>query len=259
MAGELLIPLAERSGASILPVDSEHSAIFQLLLGQERKALARVILTASGGAFRDLSTEELARVTPEQALAHPTWRMGRKVTVDSATLMNKGLEIIEARWLFELEPRQIEILLHPQSIVHSLVEFCDGSLLAHLGSPDMRAPIQFALGFPGRMPHKWAPLDLAAVGRLSFSGLDPVRWPCVALARAALERGGTAPAVLNAANEAGVSLFLKNRLPFLGISRTVEEMLGRFPAEPLRCVEQVMALDEEVKARAKEETATWAR
>jgi 1-deoxy-D-xylulose-5-phosphate reductoisomerase len=257
MAGDLLTRLAAKTGASILPVDSEHSAIFQLLAGHPREEVCRVILTASGGPFRELSPQDLARVTPEQALAHPTWRMGKKVTVDSATLMNKGLELIEARWLFDFGADQIEVLLHPQSIVHSLVELRDGCLLAHLGYPDMRTPIQFALSFPERRPVSWARLDLAAVGSLNFEALEPGRWPCLELAREALNRGGTAPAVMNAANELAVGLFLERKLSFSGIPKLAEEALARFPPERVESVEQVMALDAEVKARLREEAAAW--
>ncbi len=179
VAGELIMKEAARTGATLLPVDSEHSAIFQSLLGQARAAVRRVVLTASGGAFRELSPEQLEHVTPAQALAHPTWRMGPKVTVDSATLMNKGLELIEAHWLFGFAPEQLEVVLHRESLVHSLVEFVDGSVLAHLAAPDMRLPIQFALSYPERLPREEPRLDLTRIGELRFEPLSPERWPCV--------------------------------------------------------------------------------
>jgi 1-deoxy-D-xylulose-5-phosphate reductoisomerase len=225
-AGHLVMAEAGRSGAQIIPVDSEHSAIFQSLLGHDRSAVARVILTASGGAFRDIPLEELERVSPEQALAHPTWKMGPKVTVDSATLFNKGLELIEARWLFGFSPEQLDVVLHRESIVHSLLEFIDGSVLAHLAEPDMRVPIQFALSYPERLPRADPAPDLARLGALHFGPLSVERWPCVRLAREALAAGGTAPAVLNAADEAAVSWFLEGRIRFTDIPRIIESALA---------------------------------
>jgi 1-deoxy-D-xylulose-5-phosphate reductoisomerase len=247
VAGHLIVPEAARSGAQLLPVDSEHSAIFQLLLGQDRSGIARVVLTASGGAFRDLPEEHLAGVTPEQALAHPTWKMGPKVTVDSATLMNKGLEIIEARWLFGLAPEQLSVMLHPESIVHSLVEFIDGSVLAQLARPDMRLPIQFALSYPERWLRPEPPVDLTALGALHFSALSEQRWPCVRLAREALAAGGTAPAALNAADEVAVSWFLGGRIRFTEIAGIVERALDAHRVQPGGSVEELLAVDAEVR------------
>ena len=194
-AGGVVMEAVSAGDATLLPVDSEPSAIFQCLQGQDRGGLARILLTASGGALKELTVEQLARVTPEQALRHPTWSMGEKITVDSATLMNKGLEVIEAHWLFGVPLRDIEIIIHPQSIMHSLVEFRDGSLLAQLGTPTMRTPIQYALGYPERLPHNWAPLDLIKLGRLDFAAPDFSRFPCPLLARQAALTGGTMPTV----------------------------------------------------------------
>ena len=255
VAGHLIMPEAKRAGARLVPVDSEHSAIFQLLLGQDRAAVTRVVLTASGGAFRELPAEALETVTPAQALAHPTWQMGPKVTVDSATLMNKGLEIIEAHWLFGLRPDQIEVILHPESIVHSLVEFGDGSVLAQLASPDMRLPIQFALSYPERLPRPEPPVDLARLGALNFAPLSATRWPCVRLAREALAAGGTAPAVLNAADEVAVSWFLEGRIRFTEIPGIIERALARHAARPADSIEALLAVDAEVRESLSREGA----
>jgi 1-deoxy-D-xylulose-5-phosphate reductoisomerase len=258
-AGHLITQEAARSGARLIPVDSEHSAIFQLLLGQDRKAVRRVVLTASGGAFRDLPPEALEGVTPEQALAHPTWRMGPKVTVDSATLMNKGLEIIEARWLFGLSPEQIEVVVHPDSIVHSLVEFADGSLLAQLAHPDMRLPIQFALSHPERLPRPGPGVDLAGLGELRFSPFSPERWPCVKLAREALAQGGTAPAALNAADEVAVAWFLEGKIRFTQIPEIIAETLRSHRAGPAERLEQVLQADQETRAWLHRDGVKWIR
>jgi len=255
VAGHLIMPEAKRAGARLVPVDSEHSAIFQLLLGQDRAAVTRVVLTASGGAFRELPAEALETVTPAQALAHPTWQMGPKVTVDSATLMNKGLEIIEAHWLFGLRPDQIEVILHPESIVHSLVEFGDGSVLAQLANPDMRLPIQFALSYPERLPRPEPPVDLARLGALNFAPLSATRWPCVRLAREALAAGGTAPAVLNAADEVAVSWFLEGRIRFTEIPGIIERALARHAARPADSIEALLAVDAEVRESLSREGA----
>ena len=255
VAGHLIMPEAKRAGARLVPVDSEHSAIFQLLLGQDRAAVTRVVLTASGGAFRELPAEALETVTPAQALAHPTWQMGPKVTVDSATLMNKGLEIIEAHWLFGLRPDQIEVILHPESIVHSLVEFGDGSVLAQLASPDMRLPIQFALSYPERLPRPEPPVNLARLGALNFAPLSATRWPCVRLAREALAAGGTAPAVLNAADEVAVSWFLEGRIRFTEIPGIIERALARHAARPADSIEALLAVDAEVRESLSREGA----
>jgi len=257
VAGHLITAEAARSGARLLPVDSEHSAIFQLLLGQPRSAVARVVLTASGGAFRDLPADELDGVTPEQALAHPTWKMGPKVTVDSATLMNKGLEIIEARWLFDLEPSQLDVVLHRESIVHSLVEFADGSVLAQLAAPDMRLPIQYALSYPERLPRPEPPVNLAELGALHFEPLSEQRWPCVRLAREVLDTGGTAPAALNAADEVAVQWFLDGRLPFTGIPRVIEAALNHHHPEPGDSIDALLAADRQVRDYLERNRTTW--
>lgn len=224
-AGSLFMRRAAASGATVLPVDSEHNALFQAMSGSRRQDVRRVILTASGGPFRTASAEAIRAATVEQALKHPNWSMGAKVTIDSATLMNKGLELIEAHHLFSLPPEQIDILVHPQSIVHSLVEFCDGSLIAQLGSPDMRIPIAYCLAWPGRINGPAPRLDLARVATLNFEEPDVARFPALTLARRALEAGGSAPTVLNAANEVAVAEFLARRLNFAGISALVEAAL----------------------------------
>jgi len=257
VAGHLILAEAARTGAQLLPVDSEHSAIFQALLGQDRRAVKRVLLTASGGPFRDLCGDQLDRVTPAQALAHPTWKMGPKVTVDSATLMNKGLELIEARWLFALEPAQLEVILHRESIVHSLVEFVDGSVLAQLGVPDMRLPIQFALSYPERLPGVTPSLDLTALGALHFQSLPPGRFPCLELARAALAAGGTAPAALNAADEIAVTWFLEERIGFGRIPQVVEAGMRSHEIAPGGSVEELLAVDREVRDYLTRMQATW--
>ncbi|MDR3277479.1 MAG: 1-deoxy-D-xylulose-5-phosphate reductoisomerase [Oscillospiraceae bacterium] len=231
-AGELVMRAAREKGAELIPVDSEHSAIFQCLQGQ--KEVKKLILTASGGPFRGKSPEELQNVTVEMTLKHPNWSMGKKVTVDSATMMNKGLELIEAMHLFSLPPERISVLVHPQSIVHSLVEFADNAVLAQLGTPDMRLPIQYALTYPARFPSLAMPLDLAAVGALTFEEPDTRAFPCLALAAEAAERGGTAGAILSAANEAAVALFLEGKIGFCRIYELARGALDRIgiAAEP---------------------------
>jgi 1-deoxy-D-xylulose-5-phosphate reductoisomerase len=226
MAGALIFAAARRHGATILPVDSEHNAIHQCLHGRSREDVRRLILTASGGPFRSLDADALDRVGPEDALRHPTWQMGRKITIDSATLMNKGLEVIEAHWLFGAAARDIEVVIHPQSIVHSLVELADGSLIAQLGVTDMRLPIQYAFSYPERWSSPLPSLDVARLGVLEFSAPDVERFPCLSLAYRALEHGGAWPIVLNAANEVAVEAFLAGRLPFGGIPRTIERALA---------------------------------
>jgi 1-deoxy-D-xylulose-5-phosphate reductoisomerase len=225
MAGALMVDAAHRRGVSILPVDSEHNAIHQCLHGRPTAEVRRLILTASGGPFRLLDRAALARVTPEDALRHPTWRMGRKVTIDSATLMNKGLEVIEAHWLFGTPAGAIDVVVHPQSVVHSMVEFCDGSIIAQLGVPDMRLPIQYALSYPERWTAPAAPLDVAGLGTLEFGPPDLDRFPCLRLAYAALEHGGVWPVVLNAANEVAVEGFLSGRVPFGSIAFVIDRAL----------------------------------
>jgi 1-deoxy-D-xylulose-5-phosphate reductoisomerase len=243
MAGGLITSLADRHGARLLPVDSELSAIFQCLQGQPRAAVERILLTASGGPFAKLSKQELAGVTAEQALRHPTWRMGRKVTIDSATLMNKGFEIFEVRWLFGVDFRQIEVVVHHQSIIHSLVEFCDSSVLAQVGLPDMRTPIQYALFYPERVCNELPRLNLAAAASLTFAEPDVGKFPCLALARQAGESGGAYPAVLNGADEAAVSLFLQGRLGFTQIPDVIERTLNAYGGGTVKSVEDAVEAD----------------
>ena len=247
MAGPLVMRAARESGAQIVPVDSEHNAVFQCL--GNAKDPRRIILTASGGPFRAAALESLKNVTPEQACAHPNWVMGRKISVDSATMMNKGLEVIEARWLFGIAPERIEVLLHAQSIVHSLVEFADGSVIAQLSNPDMRVPIANALAYPERIESGAQPLDLASIRSLSFEKPDLVRFPCLGLAYTALRAGGTAPAVLNAANEIAVEAFLAGRLRFTGIAEVIAETLEAVPVRPADDLDAIMEAD----ARARRE------
>lgn len=227
MSGSILTRLAREKGRQILPVDSEHSAIFQSLLAGTNEEVERIILTASGGPFRKTSLEDLQQVTREDALNHPTWEMGEKITIDSATLMNKALEIIEARWLFELPPEKIEVVVHPQSIIHSLVEYRDGSTICQLGPPDMRIPIQYALTYPHRLSLPTKQVNLAELGQLTFEAPDMERFPALRLAYEVLEQGSTAATVFNAANEVAVSAFLKEEIPFLDILRVVETCLRR--------------------------------
>lgn len=229
MAGEQVMATARRMGRRVLPVDSEHSAIFQCLEGRDPSTVKRLILTCSGGPFRKASVEQLAAVTPEQALLHPTWSMGRKISIDSATLFNKGLEMIEAKWLFGIPMDRIDVVIHPQSIVHSMVEFIDGSIIAQLSSTDMALPIQYALTYPERFAGPCAPLDLATVGRLDFETPRSDLFPALDLARRAGNTGGTLPAVLNAANEAAVEDFLKGRISFPGIWEAVEKAMDEVP------------------------------
>lgn len=249
-AGKLLLDEVEASGAVLLPVDSEHNAIFQALRGEHRDSIERLILTASGGPFRRSSRAEMAQVTPGEAIAHPNWSMGAKISVDSATMMNKGLELIEAHHLFGLAPEHIEILVHPESIVHSLVAFRDGSVLAQLGQPDMRIPIAYTLGWPDRIATPTPRLDLAAIGRLTFERPDAGRFPALALARAALAKGGTAPTVLNAANEIAVAAFLEGRIGFLEIAAIVEAALERCDGGNMEGLADILAVDAEARRTA---------
>ena len=248
VAGPLLVDAARAGGATLIPIDSEHNAIFQCMppgieTGRPGHGVRRVLLTASGGPFLRTPAADMAQVTPEQACAHPRWRMGRKISVDSATLMNKGLELIEACLLFGMEPGQVEVVVHPQSIVHSMVEYVDGSILAQLGNPDMRTPIAHALGWPERIASGVQSLDLLAAARLDFEAPDLERFPALRLARTAAEAGGTAPAVLNAANEVAVAAFLEGRLDFLGIPRVVEVVLGRHRRAPAGDLQAVLEAD----------------
>lgn len=249
-AGELMMEAARRSGATILPVDSEHNAIFQCLAGQDCQQVARLILTASGGPFRTFSAAEMARVSPEQAVAHPNWSMGAKISVDSATMMNKGLELIEAYHLFGLPSERIDILVHPQSVVHSLVEYVDGSLLAQLGPSDMRVPIAHTLAWPERMPTNVQRLDLLQVATLSFEAPDEERFPALRLARAALVQGGAAPVVLNAANEIAVASFLDGRIHFPDIAALVERALDAMTDAAPRTIADVMEIDRRIREQS---------
>ena len=250
VGGELVMQLAEATGAHVLPVDSEHSALWQLVRGEGAGAVERLVLTASGGPFRGRSAAELEDVGPEQALAHPTWEMGKKNTVDSATLMNKGLEVVEAMHLFGVPLDRIDVVVHPQSIVHAVVTLADGAALAHLGHPDMRVPISYALHEPERAEVPVRPLDLAEIGSLTFEAPDPEAFPCLGLARAAAAAGGTAPCVLNAANEVAVEAFLAGRLSFPGIARVVEGTLEALPAAPVGHFDDLLEADAAARSRA---------
>ncbi|MBI2527669.1 MAG: 1-deoxy-D-xylulose-5-phosphate reductoisomerase [Candidatus Rokubacteria bacterium] len=252
MAGPLMTRAARERRVPLLPVDSEHSAIFQCLAGHNRAEVSRILLTASGGPFRRRPKADLARVTVAEALKHPTWKMGAKITVDSATLMNKGLEVIEARWLFDLAPEQVQVIVHPQSIVHSMVEYVDGSVLAQLGVADMGIPILYALSYPTRLPGASERLDLTRVGELTFEAPDLERFPCLGLARQALRDGDCAPAILNAANEVAVAAFLDGRLAFSRISALIEEALARVPGRGLTSVEACVEADAETRRRVGE-------
>ncbi len=250
MAGPLFMETVREANALLLPIDSEHNAIFQCLAGNPRQAVRRVVLTASGGPFRAWPVERLRGVTPDQACAHPNWTMGRKISVDSATMMNKGLEVIEARWLFDLEPDALEVVIHPQSIVHSMVEYVDGSVIAQLSNPDMRVPIAHALAFPERLASGARPLDLAALQSLSFERLDEQRFPCMRFAYQALRQGGSAPAVLNAANEVAVEAFLAGRLPFTGIASLIEGTLDAVAPAGAVDLEAVLGADAQARRAA---------
>jgi len=252
MAGPLVIKEAKRKGVALLPVDSEHSAILQCLQGHPRDDVRRVILTASGGPFRDFSYEEMEKVTPAQALKHPNWNMGPKITVDSATLMNKGLELIEARWLFELDIRQIHILIHPQSVVHSMVEYRDGSIIAQLGIPDMITPISYALSYPRHVETTLPALDLEQVGTLRFMKPDTGKFRCLELALSAAQIGESMPAVLNGANEVAVELFLQGRIGFLQIPSLIEETMRAHTPFVIHSIEKVMEADAWARQRAAE-------
>jgi 1-deoxy-D-xylulose-5-phosphate reductoisomerase len=247
LAGALFMRAAQEAGAELLPIDSEHNAVFQCLAGNPHGAVKRIVLTASGGPFRVLPVDKLGGVTPEQACAHPNWVMGRKISVDSATMMNKGLEVIEARWLFDVEPERIEVVIHPQSIVHSMVEYVDGSVIAQMSNPDMRVPIAHALAYPERIASGARPLDLTAMKDLSFERPDGQRFPCLQLAYAALRAGGTAPAVLNAANEIAVQAFLDGRLPFTAIPRVIEETLDSVRTAPASDLGAVLEADAQAR------------
>ena len=259
MAGSLFMQAVETGNASLLPIDSEHNAIFQVMPARRCATLMdggvkRVLLTASGGPFRTKSAEDLHNVTCEQALNHPNWVMGPKITIDSATLMNKGLEVIEAHWLFNAAPEQIEVVVHPQSVIHSMVEYVDGSVLAQLGNPDMRTPIAYALGYPDRLDSGVSALDLMKVARLDFEAPDMVRFPCLRLAYEALKRGETAPAILNAANEVAVAAFLEQKISFMDIPRMIESVLTSAVIQPAHSLDTVIAAD----MAAREAAMEWA-
>ena len=260
MSGALFMEAVRRSGAVLLPIDSEHNAIFQCMPGDYARGLSavgvrRILLTASGGPFRETPVEALLDVTPEQACAHPNWSMGRKISVDSASMMNKGLELIEACWLFDAAPAKVEVVVHPQSVIHSLVDYVDGSVLAQLGNPDMRTPIANALAWPERIDSGVAPLDLFAIARLDFQAPDEQRFPCLRLARQAAEAGNSAPAVLNAANEVAVEAFLERRIRFPEIAGMIELVLDQEPVVPLPSLDAVFAADQ----RARELSREWLR
>jgi len=252
MSGQILINTVKENGATLLPIDSEHNAIFQCLNGQDRKGFERILLTASGGPFRTLKSEDLQRVTPSQACAHPNWSMGRKISVDSATLMNKGLEVIEACWLFDLPPEKVTVVIHPQSIIHSLVEYNDGSLLAQLGNPDMRTPIAYSLAFPQRISSGVKSLNLFEIGRLDFEQPNLQKFPCLRLAFEAMKMGGTATAILNAANEIAVEMFLNEKLSFVEIPNVIEETLSRCKIEEATDLKTVLKADEQAREIAEE-------
>jgi 1-deoxy-D-xylulose-5-phosphate reductoisomerase len=247
VAGPLVRRLAAKHGATILPVDSEHSAVYQALAGSRRADVSRVTLTASGGPFREWSSEQLTHVTVEQALKHPNWSMGAKITIDSATMMNKGLELIEARWLFDLPPEQLHAIVHPESIIHALVEFCDGTVMAQMACPDMRAPIAYALRAPARVTTQIPRLALEELHRLTFDAIDERRFPAFRLARAANDAGGSAPAVLNAANEVAVAAFLARKLSFVQIPVVIEETLQHFSQRSWNTLEEILDIDAEAR------------
>ena len=250
MAGQLMQEEARRQEIPIFPVDSEHSAIFQSLAGHRREDVRRIILTASGGPFWDWTKEDMETATPEQALRHPNWDMGAKITVDSATLMNKGLEVIEARWLFDCPPAQLDVVIHRESIIHSLVEYRDGSVIAQLGLPDMRTPISYAMDHPRRVPLDPPALDLWRFGQLTFYQPDPIRFPCLRLAYEALAHGGTCPAILNAANEVAVEAFLHHKLPFGHIANVIEHTVQCADVRPLTSLEDALEADRWARNKA---------
>ena len=249
-AGHLVMDAAKRNNVPVLPIDSEHSAIFQCLNGENGRCIEKIFLTASGGAFRNTPKEKLAKVTAEQALAHPTWKMGRKVTVDSATLMNKGLEIIEAKWLFGVEAERVEVVIHPQSIVHSMVGYCDGSVIAQLGLPDMRLPIQYALLYPERIDTELPRLDIIKTGSLIFEPVDLAKFECLELAMEAAKIGGTLSVVMNAADEVAVDLFLRGEIGFLDIARVVRKVMEKHNPKSFPTLEEIYAVDAEARRQA---------
>jgi len=252
IAGELVMSAVAESGCRLFPVDSEHSAIFQSLEGHRKEDVRRLILTASGGPFRNWSFDDLQEVTPKDALAHPNWTMGRKITIDSATMMNKGLEVIEAHWLFNIPVDRIDVHIHPESIIHSLVEYIDGALIAQLGIPDMKTPIAYALTYPERLPLDLPPLDLCRLGKLNFAAPDSQCFPCLSLAYDAIRRGGTAPAVLNAANELAVDAFLHEKIQFLDIPRVIGAVVDKHELTLADNLDKILAADRWARLTAAE-------
>ena len=257
-AGELVMAAAHAAGKELLPVDSEHNAVHQCLRGGTHAEVRRLVLTASGGPFRKTAIKDLENVSVEQALAHPNWKMGNRITVDSATMMNKGFEIIEARWLFDMKPSQVEVVIHPQSTIHSMVEFVDGSILAQLGATDMRIPIQYALTYPERVASNRVDLDWAKLKRLDFEKVSARRYPCLRLAREAMKKRGAWPCALNAADEVAVAAFLEQQIGFLGIPEVVEAVLSRTARVPIEKMDDVLAADSEARRIAREEVARLA-
>ena len=260
MAGSLFMQAVKAGGATLLPIDSEHNAIFQVMPPQQLSHLSdsgirKILLTASGGPFRRYTQAQLEAVTPALALKHPNWVMGAKITIDSATLMNKGLEVIEAHWLFNAKPEQIEVIVHPQSVIHSMVEYIDGSVLAQLGNPDMRTPIAYALAYPNRIESGVASLNLLEIAKLEFEAPDTKRFPCLQLAYDALALGGTAPAILNAVNEVAVESFLNNQIHFLSIPVLIEKALNAIQSEPVSSLQQLLAIDAEARQFAQNQIA----
>jgi len=257
-AGEIVMAAAHKAGKELLPVDSEHNAVHQCLRGGTHGEVRKLVLTASGGPFRKTPINKLADVTVEQALAHPNWKMGNRITVDSATMMNKGFEVIEARWLFDMKPAQVDVVIHPQSTVHSMVEFVDGSVLAQLGATDMRMPIQYALTYPERVASNQVDLDWTKLKRLDFEKVSTRRYACLRLAREAMKKGGAWPCALNAADEVAVAAFLQRQIPFLGIPEVVEGVLSRTPRVKIEKMEDVLAADAEARRMAREEVGRLA-
>ncbi|MBI2337270.1 MAG: 1-deoxy-D-xylulose-5-phosphate reductoisomerase [Deltaproteobacteria bacterium] len=257
VAGSLMTQVAKKQQVTLLPIDSEHSAIFQCLVGQNRDELRKIIITASGGPFLHKPRDEFSSITVEQALKHPNWSMGAKITIDSATLMNKGLEVIEAKWLFDLEPEEIEVVIHPQSIIHSMIEFHDGSILAQLGIPDMRVPIAYALSFPERLPNSLPSLSLTEIGSLTFFPPDYEKFNCLKLARQSLSKGGSYTAVLNAANEVAVKRFLEKKIGFSAIPYVVEATLEKHQSCEPASVDEILAIDKWARFEAERVTRNY--
>jgi 1-deoxy-D-xylulose-5-phosphate reductoisomerase len=252
-AGEVVMAAVRRRGVALLPVDSEHNAIHQCLRTGEQREVKRLVLTASGGPFRKTPVSRFKKITPKQALAHPNWKMGQRITIDSATLMNKGFEVIEARWLFGMDLDKIQVVIHPQSTIHSMVEFVDGSILAQLGPTDMRMPIQYALTYPERVASNGCALDWSTLRKLEFEDVPARKFPCLNLAREALKRGGPLPCALNAADEVAVAAFLEGRLPFPGIAALIERVLERMPHTAMEKIEDVLEADAEARRLARHE------